>query len=188
MTEPARFPAAQRRSLLLVALLTSLTLALYLYSARLPRTASGHHGLPELYVDQPDWRLFDERGVLVKQLRAERLEKLPGEDAVRLLEPRLSIQDQRRRQWRVTARRGRYYEDDRPLLLEHGVVLRRPAAEQDLELKSAWLRVSGQGARIETDAPVVLRTGSWHFRAVGLRADLGRQHLELLRRVRGTHE
>ena len=57
-----------------------------------------------------------------------------------------------------------------------------------LFLKTRRLRIDRNGDSVETDAPVVLRTGNWHFTAKGMRANLGQRQLELLTQARGIHE
>jgi len=144
--------------------------------------------LPDLYIDQPRWTLFDQQGRLSRQLHARRLEQWAGEEAARLIQPRLHIKDRQQRHWRVHARSGWIYPDNRPFLLEQEVVMHQQPENSGLFLQTAQLRIDPIGDSIETDAAVVLRAGSWHFTSKGMRANLGRQQLELLTQVRGIHE
>jgi len=143
----------------------------------------------ELYISQPRWTMFDRQGRLSTQVRAQRLEQWAGEEAARLIQPQLSISDRQQRQWHLHARTGRIPPDNRPLLLEQEVVMQQGGPENSgLFLETTRLRIERNGESVETDAAVVLRAGSWHFTAKGLRANLGRQQLELLAQVRGIHE
>jgi len=143
---------------------------------------------PELYIKQPRWSVFDHQGHLSRELQARGLEQWTDEEAARLLDPQLYFLDRQQRQWRVRARTGRVYPDNRPLLMQEDVVMRQEPENSGLLLKTAYLRIHPGGDAIETEAAVVLRSGNWHFTAEGLHANLDQRRLELLARVRGVHE
>ena len=63
------------------------------------------------------------------------------------------------------------------------------AQQADLTIRQpSWTLFDRHGDSVETDEAVVLPAGSWHFNATGMRANLGRQRLELLAQARGIHE
>jgi len=167
---------------------TTAALWLYLYTGQLDNHRSDRSLQPDLYIDQPHWTLFNRQGQIHSQLHAGRLEQWPDENSARLTEPLLDISDQKQRQWRATARRGRIKPDDQSILLEQHVVLKRKPDNHDLVIKTGKLHITQNGDAIETDDAVVLVAGSWHFTAMGLRTRLGQQRLELLNKVRGRHE
>lgn len=168
---------------------TAASLWLYLHTGQRDSMPHLVAELPELYIDQPRWTMFDPQGRLSRLLHAQRLEQWAGEEAARLIQPQLTINDRQQRQWRVHARTGWIYPDDRPFLLEQEVVMhQRPENNSRLSLKTTRLRIDRSGDGVETDAAVVLQAGSWHFTSKGMRANLGRQQLELLAQVRGIHE
>ena len=144
--------------------------------------------LPDFYVEQPRWQVFDERGLPKRELLARRLEQWPGEDRARLFEPRLRLTDVQQQHWRASAQRGWIAADQRHMVLETAVNLQREAGDGDLVLHTEKLRIDDKGDVIETDQPVVLVSGNWHFSATGLHAELGRQQLQLLGNVRGIHD
>jgi LPS export ABC transporter protein LptC len=143
---------------------------------------------PELYIRQPRWDQFDAQGRLLRQLRARRAEQWPDERYARLFEPHLDIHDRRQRQWQLSALRGRLPGNGDPLLLRDQVVLHSGDAGKGPVLRTDSLNVARDGTLVETDAAVVLQSGNWHFSADGLRAELGRERIELFNRVRGTHD
>jgi len=167
---------------------TVAALLLYLYTGQLEDRNSGGSLQPDLYINQPHWTVFNQQGRPGRQLRAGRLEQWPNENGARLTEPQLDISDRTQRWWRATARRGRINQDDRSILLEQEVVLKREPDDHGLVIKTGRLHITQNGDAIETDDAVVLASGSWHFTAMGLRTSLGRQRLELLNKVRGRHE
>jgi len=144
--------------------------------------------LPEFYVEQPRWQVFDEHGLPKRELQARRLEQWPDEDRARLFEPRLQLTDVQQQHWRASAQRGWIAADQRHMVLEAAVKLQREAGDGDLVLHTEKLRIDDKGDVIETDQPVVLVSGNWHFSATGLHAELGRQQLQLLGKVRGIHD
>ena len=180
---------SRKGTLALALTATAASFWLYLYAGHSDSAQQQAGALPELYIDQPRWDLFDAQGQRIRQLRAERLEQWAGEPDARLIQPQLSIRAQRQQQWELQARRGRLAADGQPLWLEQQVVLRPGGDAADgTTVSTERLRIVGQGERVETDAPVVIQSGSWRISAGGLRADLGRQRMELVTRVRGTHE
>ncbi len=149
----------------------------------------GHRAdLPDVTIEQPFWQLFDENGAVRHEVHATRLEKWPGEPQVRLIEPRLQLTDTRRQRWRATARRGWIPEDQQRIVLEQQVRLQREPAQAGPVITTEQLRIERQGDVIETDQPVVLASGNWHFKASGLRAELSQAQLQLLGNVRGIHD
>lgn len=164
--------------------------SLWLYLATLrdnPATqASGQR--PALYIDAPDWQLFDARGEPAQKLRATRLEQWTQQEPAMLLEPRMELRDPHRRRWLLSAKLGSLFPDQGPIHLENDVVLRGTDASAHIIVATSRLQVARRGDRVETNKPVVLRTGNWHFNATGLRADLGQQRLELLEQVKGRYE
>jgi LPS export ABC transporter protein LptC len=176
-----------QRGLLLAMLLGGLvTLWLNLYTLHAADTS--RHTAPELYIDRPHWQIFDARGRLERELRAARLEKSPADARARLTEPRLELVERDRQRWQADARAGWIDEDRHQLNLEQQVRLQRAAPSGGLTLATETLRIAEGGGLIETDRPVVLTSGNWHFTATGLRAELGRQQLQLLENVRGIHD
>jgi lipopolysaccharide export system protein LptC len=145
-------------------------------------------GLPDLYVESLYWESHGPGGRTVRRLRAQRLEQWPDEDTARLIEPRLEIRGDRDRRWLARAERGRLSADGRSLRLEQEVSLRPHPDSGGLRVTAERLHITADGDFVETDAPVVLESGNWHFSAGGLRVDLSRRRVELLDRVEGIHD
>lgn len=146
------------------------------------------HNPPDLYIEQPCWELFDASGNPSRRLRAQRLEQSTGERHARLVAPRMEITDARKRHWRLRSERGRLSADGGSLHLQRRVSLYPAAASDGPHLNTERLSIATRENRLETDAPVVLKSGAWHFRAGGLRVDLDGRHIEMLNRVEGLHD
>jgi LPS export ABC transporter protein LptC len=178
----------QKGALALAAVATAATLWLQLHTSRSGPAQASVAALPDLYIEQPHWDRFDAQGRLATQLQASRAEQWPGEPHTRLVQPQLQIGALHQRHWQLQAERGRLAADGRTLLLEQQVVLRPDAASRGPVLTTERLSIAAGGDLVETDAPVVLQSANWHFSAGGMRAELGRERIELFNRVRGTHE
>ncbi len=175
----------------------ALTLALAISSAWLllatsqaPDSAAQNAHEPTLYITSPQWDVLDERGQLKQRLRAERMEQWAGEDDIRLLQPRLFARGADGSSWQASAHQGRFHEMSRPATLQGDVVVRktRLADDGELTLKTDLLLISTSGDHIETDLPVVLRTGHWKFTADSLQAHFNPDKIKLAGRVRGVHD
>lgn len=178
-----------QRRILLSALLASLA-AVGLRLAALQTTGRPDRQIhaPDFYIEQPGWQLFDKNGRLQRELRADRLEQWPGEAKARLTAPQLRLTDRQHRVWRAGAELGWIPDDQHSIVLEKQVRLQREPANSGPVVTTEQLRITAKGDRVETDRPVVLTSGNWHFSATGLRAELGRQQLELFGNVRGIHD
>ena len=174
--------------LAVAAVATAASLALQRHAGRSVSDPPGVAALPDLYIEQPHWDRFDVHGRLATRLQASRAEQWPGESDTRLIEPQLQIRTLHQGDWLLQAEYGRLAADGGPLLLEQQVVLQPGATSQGPVLTTGRLTIAAAGDLVETDAPVVLQSANWHFTAGGLRAELGRERIELFNRVRGTHE
>ncbi len=178
-----------QRAGLLALLALSLAGAALLYLSRGDAGAARSAERPDLAIDQPHWRIFNQQGRLTRELRATRLEKWPDDSSARLLAPRLQLSDRRAQRWLALARVG-WLDQNRQLRLEQDVRLQRQPPAAALLLRTERLRLDETAAVVDTDQPVVLTAGNWHFTAIGLRAELDQPQLQLqlLENVRGTHD
>lgn len=180
--------AYQRRMLTVAAIAGLATAWLHLYTSQTDTTRPGLSAEPDIYIENPVWVQFDSQGELSRQLRADRLEQWHDEPDARLREPRLTLLDSRQQAWNANARKGRISETLAALVLERGVELAREPQPGGLVLRTEQLRIADRGNLVETNQPVVLKSGNWQVSAEGFRAELGNQQLELIGNVRGIHE
>ena len=131
------------------------TLALHLVTANQSGRPAADAGLPEIEIISPQWRLFDERGGLTRQLAAERLQQWRGQPST-LVEPRIRLHDRSGQTWQASARRGHLLEGDNQLALESDVRLAREPAGAGPVVSTDYLRIADQGERIETNQAVVI--------------------------------
>lgn len=176
---------AQRR--LLAAALTACLLGIGLHLNTLRQAAVTADG-PDFYVEQPLWQVFDRAGRLSRQLQARRLVHEAGDSRGRLVQPRVRLTDAAQRHWRANADAGWLGTDPPALVLEGNVDLHPESRGRGPVVHTEKLRIDDKGDVIQTDQPVALESGRWHFTAAGLHAELGGQQLKLLGNVRGTHD
>jgi LPS export ABC transporter protein LptC len=176
---------AQRR--LLAAVLTACFLGIGLHLNALRETTAPADG-PDFYVEQPSWQVFDRTGRLSRQLEARRLVHESGDARARLVHPRLVLTDGTQHHWRADADAGWLGSDPPALVLEGNVDLRPKSGQNGPVVHTEKLRIDDKDDVIQTDQPVALESGGWHFTAAGLHAELGGQQLQLLGNVRGTHD
>lgn len=163
---------------------------LFLSTSRPAEMQAKDSNQPALYITAARWDTFDAQGRLKQRLQATRMEQWSGEDAIRLLDPRLAAWREKGVSWQATARRGRLYDTNQPAVLQDEVVLSKTGSTDSnkLTLKTSHLLISPYGDRIETGHPVALQAGHWKFTADGLLAEFEPERLKLTGRVRGMHD
>ena len=125
-------------------------------------------------------------------IEAPRLWQLPGQGGTRLERPKLDWyqSDGQTREWRLRAEGGWVAADQQTLLLEGEVVVDRTAesGQSPVTLVTRDVRVRPTERYVETAAPTRAGTPGGGLPAVGARAWLDQERLELLSEVRGVYE
>lgn len=125
-------------------------------------------------------------------IEAPRLWQLPGQGGTRLERPELDWYqpDGQTREWRLRAEGGWIAADQQTLLLEGEVVIDRTvdSSKPPVTLFTRDLRVLPAERYAETAAPTRAVTPGGELRAVGARAWLDQERVELLSEVRGVYE
>ncbi|MFO7639930.1 MAG: LPS export ABC transporter periplasmic protein LptC [Candidatus Competibacteraceae bacterium] len=125
-------------------------------------------------------------------IEAPRLWQLPGQGGVRLERPELDWYqpDGQTREWRLRAEWGWVSADQKTLFLEGEVVADRTAesGRSPVTLVTRDVRVRPAEHYLETAAPTRAATPGGELRAVGARAWLDQERVELLSEVRGVYE
>ena len=180
----------RRLGLFLVPLLGALAV---LASLALREAGTPHPATPGPRADAAprDWyaeglevEAHDERGRLRYRLQAARAEGR-ADGRSRLEAPRLELHTRRGDVWRVRAGRARAAEGR--VVLERAVRARRVAGGRPLAIDTERLVAYPERDYAETDLPVRLAAPRMETEAVGLRAWLARERLELLSRVRSRY-
>lgn len=149
---------------------------------------------PTAYVENMHTRVLDEQGRLHYQLSAQRADHFqadpagPGADDYSLVEhPELTMHPQTSAPWHLQARKGRV-DDQGDLVQLHNGVRAWQNGEQGLtELTTSELWVEVPQEYAHTDKAVNMRAEQGTTDAIGMRAQLGEERIELLSEVRGLY-
>lgn len=91
--------------------------------------------------------------------------------------------------WFVTAQEGRLDNNDTWFTLTQEVLARQISEKQgETTISTSDLRLNLQDQFAETGKAVTMRAAKSQITAVGMRADMKREHIELLSNVKGTYE
>lgn len=138
----------------------------------------------DLYVVQPRGAKFDENGRLTQTLEAERLTHFQGSNRSELIEPRLHIHTKKNAIWDGDARTGTLLGDSEIRLRDNVVIAERDGITR---LTTSQLNYFPKEQKVDSAAGVVMKRASDTTTAVGMRADLNSNRVELLSRVEGRH-
>lgn len=131
-------------------------------------------------------------GLRESVIEAPRLAQLPNNLGTRIEQPALDWYqpDGQTRKWRLQAEQGWVSADQQLVRLEGEVTMVRTAdsGEPPMTITTRDVLVRPSERYAETAAPMRAVTPQGEFRAVGVRAWLDQERLELLSEVRGTHE
>lgn len=147
---------------------------------------------PVLIVEQSRAVRLNAAGVRESVVEAPRSWQLPGQGGVRLEQPILDWYqpDGQTKEWRVQAEQGWIAADNQLARLAGEVVMRRDAESGKppvtITTRDVWLHRAERYA--ETAAPVKAVIPGGELHAVGVRAWLDQERLELLSEVRGFYE
>ena len=146
---------------------------------------------PVLTVEQFRAVRLNLAGVREYVLEAPRLRQLPGQGGIQIDQPVLDWYqpDGQTREWRLRADQGWIAADYQILRLDGAVVMDRTAAsgKPPVTVTTRDVSVHRTDRYAETAAPVRAVTPNGEFRAVGARAWLDQERLELLSEVRGFY-
>ena len=123
----------------------------------------------------------DEQGRLTYRIFAERLDEVPGEERLALTGVNVDYQPADETAWSLTAATAKYAWDGSQIDLDGNVEARsKPAAgSHPVTITTQQLRLSPDTSSAESDGKVQVRVGDLQLNAVGLRADLKGDTLEL---------
>lgn len=130
----------------------------------------------------------DEQGRFAYRIFAERLDELPGDEALQLTGVRVEYRPADETAWSLTAASAKYTRDGSLLDLVGEVEVRSsPAAgSKPVTITTERLLLSPDTSSAESGEAVRILVGDWQLDGVGLSADLKGHVLELESQVHGT--
>lgn len=162
---------------------------------------------PHAYLVGSETRRFDTEGRLYHHMvseRADHFQHLPQRSSERdyslIQKPDITLygengpeggdspQTDAPAPWRVRAEQGRSDANATRIHLREQVRVWQQSEEGLTELTTSELIIEPDRQFAETDKAVNMRSPQGRNQAVGMRADLGKDHIELLSEVRGTYD
>lgn len=145
---------------------------------------------PDYWMDGVSRTLLDANGEVEAVLDATRMTHYPDDDSTALEQPRLALYNGPGSPWRVNAESGWISGDGSVVRLDGAVEIFRLDADgrRRFEILTSDVRLLPRERYAETEAPAVMTGPSTQTHAIGLRANLSRNRLQLLNRVRTVYE
>ena len=144
---------------------------------------------PDYHFSAPRITRFAVDGTLELELTARHAVHFPDDDTVELDELKVDVRAPDGTAWTMVAARGHAPMAGSRVKLEGGVRIGRPGggAGGAILLTTDHVELDTRTQLLSTEAPVEIVHGANRVTAVGLLADLGRDHITLQSRVRGTY-
>jgi len=151
---------------------------------------------PHSYITNVEMRQYDGEGNIHYQMntpliRHFQVDETPGNQDYSLFDTPvfMVVNDPQKPGWFVTAQEGRLDNNDTWFTLTQDVLARQTSEKQgETTISTTDLRLNLQDQFAETSKAVTMRAAQTKITAMGMRADMKREHIELLSNVKGTYE
>lgn len=151
---------------------------------------------PHTYLIDVEVRQFDENGKVRYQLNSPVIRSFQVKETASAADYSIFTQpvfmlsnNPEKPGWFVTALEGRLDSNDEWFTLSKDVLARQTSEKQgETTIATSELRLNTQQQFAETDKAVTMRAAKSEITAVGMRAEMKREHIQLLSQVKGTYE
>ncbi|UZJ44820.1 LPS export ABC transporter periplasmic protein LptC [Marinimicrobium sp. C6131] len=150
---------------------------------------------PQAFMIASETRRYDPEGQLQYRMlsaRADHFQHLPNRSSPRdyslIQAPDVTVFGEDALPWQLTARLGRSDATGETLVFTGDVRAWQQNANGITDITTPELQVEPNRQFAQTDKAVTMRSPQGRHDAVGMRADLAEDHIELLSEVRGTYE
>lgn len=152
-------------------------------------TAAASERYPSYFMNDFTAVTMDEEGQPKHHLQAASLKHYAGDDTTELRQPRLSILGEESKAWFIQAEQGTAETRSKLLQLNNNVLLERPSGDKtdNLRITTDSLLVDLDRKYAQSDAPVHIADTRSTMDAIGMRAYLDQERVELLANVRGHY-
>lgn len=144
---------------------------------------------PDFFIIQTSSQSYDKQGLLNTSISSPELEHYPINDRTHLKEPVIKLYKKQQQTWQITANSGIVHQGGEQVNLKENVIIRSGDANgvHEYLLTTNALKILPDKKLIENNRPVKLITPQGSTTAIGLKADLNKEHLLLKKRVRGLY-
>ncbi len=182
-----------RRPLLIITLLLLLLGGSWLFKERQrerPAAAQVAEERIDYYFHELEVVRMNEKGLPRERLNSERLRHHESDDSASLTAPRIQLRDEQGQLWHLRADNGSVHERGERVELHGKVRLSRHEGKgiAPLRLDTERMSVRPREGYAESDAPVRISDARATIDALGMRAHIDQQRLELPAQVRGTYD
>ncbi len=182
-----------RRPLLYITLLLLLLGGSWLlkeHQREQPRSAKPAKERIDYYFRELEVVRMDEQGRPREKLSSQQLLHHDSSDSATLIAPRIRLRDEQGQHWQLKADSGVLLQQGEELDLHGQVSLSRSASpgSSRLRLESEHMSIRPREGYAESDAPVRISDARATINALGMRAYIDEQRLELPAQVRGTYD
>ncbi len=130
---------------------------------------------------------YDQQGNPRHKLLSKRMDHYPSSDSTLLQEPDILIYRDQQPPIRILAEEGEVGPDNQEVFLRRQVSMVEQS-DSGFSMETEYLRIEPDNDYAETDTAVTLRHKTGQMRAIGMKAWLAEERLQLIENVRGFHE
>ncbi|GMG86602.1 LPS export ABC transporter periplasmic protein LptC [Biformimicrobium ophioploci] len=133
---------------------------------------------------------FDKNGLLAYQFNSDKLTyfQYTRRDRADLVNPEIIFFEESEPRWQVTARTGRATNNGSNVVFRGNVVIERSGAGAESKLSTSELQMKPHDKYAHTNKTVTISNLGSQITGKGMKADLNKNHLELLSEVESTYE
>ncbi len=132
---------------------------------------------------------FDTSGKLTHLLNTPLIQHIPQKNVYFIKKPHLILAEANQNPWEIEADKAKAFADREILLTSHVVIQQKQARDQkDLKLMTEKITYFPKSKVATTSEPVTIQQAQNQVNAIGMRADLADNKIELLSHVRGHYE
>lgn len=151
---------------------------------------------PQSYITDVEMRQFDASGNIQYQMNTPLIRRFqvndsPSDKDYSLFETPvfMVVTNPQRPGWFITSQEGRLDTNDTWFTLTQEVLARQTSEKQgETTISTSDLRLNLQDQFAQTSKAVTMRAAKSQITALGMRADMKRERIELLSNVKGTYE
>lgn len=145
---------------------------------------------PDYFMENFTQTTMNAEGRPQHRLNADLMLHYPDDGSTELVRPKLEVYNEAPSPWHVMADKGWVNKDNDLVLLTGEVQIWREGEDgrREVEVITRDVRVLPRDRYAETDQAATIRAPGTVYHAIGMRAKLNEDTLELLNRVRGRHE
>lgn len=140
---------------------------------------------PDFFVINMQTKNFDINGEISETVNSKKALSFAKGKRNELKDPIIHLYDQQQQTWQITAKKGTVYKNGSKVDLKNNVVIVSQNNENRLTTKALTMYPDDNIA--ENNLPVTITSPQGVTTAVGMKADLNKQHTLLKKQVKGTY-